>query len=609
LLDFALPVRRITRKGSGVRRLIGAKARNNILAWALLEESQKLHHCIALREPFMLSFRTQARRLVFLGMILVPVLPILVIMLLGDWTMNKIIRHAAQAQMERIAEDHATMIDSFLDERLGDLQFALDVCNKTQLAEQENLARLLKKFQRLGTGVQDLGFITPDGVQRAYAGPFDLRGRNYSGSDWRNRALSKGVFVSDVYLGYRAQPHFTAAVRDHDGDVLRATIDSDAFGLLVESLQLGRKGQAYVVNSLGVLQTRSRSGPGLLEKDPASGLYPAGSSRTVSVTADTGQGEDLFTVSPINYGRWRLVVRQPLGDAIGELATVRLYALAVLALGGVLMIPSALLLSRRVGHMLGVAERRSRDLEDQLARAARLAELGTMTAGFAHEINNPLQVMSSDISLLEMVLNDTTLSDKPAGEPDKEELRGVVQQLRLQISRCAQITQAILKFGRREQTRDETIHLETYLQEAAAMVRRKAQVYGVDFTVDAAAQTPDIHADPGKLQQVILNLMNNAIHAIVDRHGSEGGRLELRAEPGRPGEVLIRVRDNGSGMSKDTMSMIFTPFFTTKPSDQGTGLGLSLCYGLVESMGGSIQVDSKLGEGSEFILRLPAVGA
>lgn len=232
-----------------------------------------------------------------------------------------------------------------------------------------------------------------------------------------------------------------------------------------------------------------------------------------------------------------------------------------------------------------------------------------MTAGFAHEINNPLQVMSSDISLLEMVLNDTTLSDKPAGEPDKEELRGVVQQLRLQISRCAQITQAILKFGRREQTRDETIHLETYLQEAAAMVRRKAQVYGVDFTVDAAAQTPDIHADPGKLQQVILNLMNNAIHAIVDRHGSEGGRLELRAEPGRPGEVLIRVRDNGSGMSKDTMSMIFTPFFTTKPSDQGTGLGLSLCYGLVESMGGSIQVDSKLGEGSEFILRLPAVGA
>jgi two-component system NtrC family sensor kinase len=103
--------------------------------------------------------------------------------------------------------------------------------------------------------------------------------------------------------------------------------------------------------------------------------------------------------------------------------------------------------------------------------------------------------------------------------------------------------------------------------------------------------------------------MNNAIHAIVDRHGSEGGRLELCAEPGRPGEVLIRVRDNGSGMSKDTMSMIFTPFFTTKPSDQGTGLGLSLCYGLVESMGGSIQVDSKLGEGSEFILRLPAVGA
>ncbi|MGE4555376.1 MAG: ATP-binding protein [Desulfovibrionaceae bacterium] len=553
----------------------------------------------------MLSFHTQARRLVFLGMILVPVLPILVIMLLGDWTMSKIIRHAAQAQMERIAEDHATIIDLFLDERLGDLHFVLDAYSKAELTDQAKLDGVLEKLQRLETGVQDLGFITPNGVQEAYAGPFDLRGKDYGDCDWRNQALDKGAFVSDVYLGYRDQPHFTAAARDNGGDVLRSTIDSDAFGRLVESLRLGRRGQAYVVNSRGVLQTRSRNGPGLLEEDPAAKLYPA-SGQTVSVTADAGQGEDLFTVTPINHGRWRLVVRQPLGDAVGELSTLRLYTLAVLAFGGVLVIPSALLLSRRVGNMLGVAERRSRELEDQLARAARLAELGTMTAGFAHEINNPLQVMSSDISLLEMVLNDTTLAGQPAGDAEKDELREVVQQLRLQIGRCAQITQAILKFGRRERTREETIHLGTYLEEAAAMVRRKAQVYGVNFNVGATPQTPDVHADPGKLQQVILNLVNNAIHAIVERHGSEGGELELRAEPGRAGEVLIRVRDNGSGMSTDTMSMIFTPFFTTKPSDQGTGLGLSLCYGLVESMGGSIQVDSKLGEGTEFVIRLPA---
>jgi two-component system, NtrC family, sensor kinase len=555
----------------------------------------------------MSSFQSHARRLVFLGMILVPVIPILVILLLGDWTMGGVLRQAAQFQMERVAEDHAAIIDAFLKERLNDLRSVLAFKGPQELLRDGEIKKALEELRRLDPSFQDLGLISKDGAQIAYAGPFDLLGKNYTESTWLKHVASQGSFISDVYQGFRKLPHFTAAVCDAGGTTLRATIDSEAFGKLVESVRLGQRGRAYVIDAAGVLQTRDRNGPGLLERDPDAGQYPVDETKTASAAIETGQGQGLITVTPLNRGRWRLVVRQPLKDALGGLSTIRLYAAGVLLLGGLLVIPSAWLLSRKIGTMLGAAERDKRELENQLARAGRLAELGTMTAGFAHEINNPLQVMSSEISLLEIILSESVLAAGSVAEDAKKDICAGIEQLRIQIGRCAKITHAILKFGRRGQTREEHVRVEPYLAEVADMVRRKTEVNGIDFEVATDPDVRDIYADPGKLQQVLLNLLNNAIYAIIEQRGSEGGRLSLRATPGGPNEISVAVRDNGAGMTPETLDKIFVPFFTTKPGDQGTGLGLPLCYGLVESMGGSIRVKSVPGQGTEFVVRLPAV--
>ncbi|HDZ91292.1 MAG TPA: HAMP domain-containing histidine kinase, partial [Deltaproteobacteria bacterium] len=186
------------------------------------------------------------------------------------------------------------------------------------------------------------------------------------------------------------------------------------------------------------------------------------------------------------------------------------------------------------------------------------------------------------------------------------ELEESIDQIDLQISRCAVITQSILKFGRQSEPVVEDIALQKYIPEITGMVEKKAAVHGIALRQEVSEETPPVHGDRGQLQQVMLNLYNNAIDAITARHGAKGGELVVGAKAKDDGRVEIFVRDNGSGISPEDRKKIFSPFFTTKPVGKGTGLGLSVCYGIIDRMGGIMEVESEKGVGSTFKLILPA---
>jgi two-component system NtrC family sensor kinase len=147
------------------------------------------------------------------------------------------------------------------------------------------------------------------------------------------------------------------------------------------------------------------------------------------------------------------------------------------------------------------------------------------------------------------------------------------------------------------------------MPEMTSMVAKKASVQGIRLKEEIVNGTPLVRVDPSQLQQVLLNLFNNAIDAITERHGSQGGELSIHAGPDKDGRVKIAVTDNGAGISPENIKKVFTPFFTTKPPGQGTGLGLSVCYGIVDSMGGRMEVESEKGVGTTFAVYLPAVSA
>jgi two-component system NtrC family sensor kinase len=141
------------------------------------------------------------------------------------------------------------------------------------------------------------------------------------------------------------------------------------------------------------------------------------------------------------------------------------------------------------------------------------------------------------------------------------------------------------------------------------MIEKKAAVHGISIFQninDISGAKGKIHGDPSRLQQVLLNLFNNAMDAIIERHGASGGKLFVEAFQSDHKTIKLRVKDNGCGIRPENINKIFSPFFTTKPVGKGTGLGLSVCYGIIENMGGSMDVSSEVGVGTVFSILLPA---
>jgi two-component system NtrC family sensor kinase len=231
-----------------------------------------------------------------------------------------------------------------------------------------------------------------------------------------------------------------------------------------------------------------------------------------------------------------------------------------------------------------------------------------MAAGFAHEINNPLQIMKSDRALIEMIFSDLKKKGD-LNEPDVKDLEETLDQLKLQIERCSKITQTILEFGRKSEPTENDVDLGAFISQVTSMITQKASVQGIRLKKEISEQTPLLRADASQLQQVLLNLLNNAIDAITERHGCEGGELSIQAGPDTDGRVRISVKDNGAGISSENLKKIFAPFFTTKPPGKGTGLGLYVCYGIIEGMGGTMEVESQGGVGTTFVVRLPVSSA
>jgi two-component system NtrC family sensor kinase len=273
---------------------------------------------------------------------------------------------------------------------------------------------------------------------------------------------------------------------------------------------------------------------------------------------------------------------------------------------GVGIVLAAFYLTNSIVRRMEGIDTEKEQLGQQLVRASRLAELGEMAAGFAHEINNPLQIMTSEQALVETIFADMIQKGDLRESQDLADLKDSMDQIKLQIGRCAKITQAILKFGRKSEPVSKDIDLVAFIPEATSMIAKKASVNGIAVKEEISDQTPVVRGDPSMLQQVLLNLYNNAMDAIMERHGTEGGELVVASGPDEDGKAKISVTDNGIGISPENLKKIYSPFFTTKPVGKGTGLGLSVCYGIVDSMGGVMEVTSQRGVGTTFTIRLPA---
>jgi C4-dicarboxylate-specific signal transduction histidine kinase len=235
--------------------------------------------------------------------------------------------------------------------------------------------------------------------------------------------------------------------------------------------------------------------------------------------------------------------------------------------------------------------------EAQLIQASKLATLGEMAAGIAHELNQPLNVMKIGSDFLrEMASKGKKISD--------EELDTVTEEISSQVDRASGIINHMREFARVADIRTDKVDINKPIADIFTILGEQLRLRQIEVELDLDDDLPPIMADSNKLEQVFINLVTNARHAMEETMSGSTKLLKIRSFTDN-GDIVVTVSDTGNGIPKDIIDRIFDPFFTTKEVGKGTGLGLSISYGIVKDFGGTIRVESEVGTGTTFELRFP----
>jgi two-component system NtrC family sensor kinase len=579
---------------------------------AMVKEPHISHNGSGAAEPpDMAAQRKATYARLFRKFVWLTILCSLVPLLLVGWGINLHYTRFARERMlnffETQVEYHRKIIEMFLNEHSSKLQLIAQTHTRDAILEPGTLQTAFEVFNKDLWSLTDLGVIGEHGYHLAYAGPYDLWSRNYAKEFWFAQVMQKGLYISEMFMGFRKEPHFIIAVTQSNGDqkwILRATINTEAFRALVENVRIGKTGQAYLLNAEGVYQTSPRMSGAIMEKS----TYPIGSYhegiqvRILEGLKDADGKErprQIACQAWLKNPRWLLVVKQDYAEAFGDVNYANTWTLIFLHVSALSILIVSVLITR---HMITIIKRRDAQadrLNDQLMQAGKLASIGELSAGVAHEINNPLAIILTERQLM----LDAAAHFPMSGPEFKEQFDDSLSQVDIQIQRCKRITQNLLRFSRRTESLIETVDLNAFLREVVDLMDREARSSGIKFFTELDPVLPPLLSDPSQLQQVFLNLITNAIDAHAGKpYGSV--RLTTRADSQRQ-LAEVHVADTGSGISPAHLSRIFDPFFTTKTVGKGTGLGLSIVYSIVKRLGGTISVQSEPGTGTDFTIVLP----
>jgi two-component system NtrC family sensor kinase len=541
-------------------------------------------------------------RSVVVGVALIVLAPLVITGAINLQQFQKVYRNKVDNEFRVMIERHSFIVDSFIEDRLSDVRVIAREHPIERLKDPAFLRQALNLMREEYHGAfVDLGLVNEDGIQIAYAGPFNLELADYSSASWFKPVFANESFVSDVFAGLRGSPHFIVATQRRVGNetfILKATIDFESFNALVEGIRIGHTGFAFIISREGKFQTNPRFEVSL-NRPPYERILDGEirSDRIIVVDGENLLGRpSIFAFAPLKQGRWLLCYQQETADALEEVRkVVRLSIFALLAVASVALAVS-FFVSRNLASRFAEADRERTVMTHQVIETGRLASIGELAAGIAHEINNPVAIMVQEAGWIDDLLQD----DDPTSQENLAEISRAVGQIRTQGDRCKEITYKLLSFARKTDPSVRAVSLNDMVVEVIGLTSQKTRYANVQIVTDLSPDLPEIQASPTEIQQVLLNLVNNAIDAI-DQPG--GTVTVVTREEGDA--VVFDVRDTGEGIPEANLARIFDPFFTTKPVGQGTGLGLSICYGIVEKAGGSITVESEIEQGTTFTVSFP----
>ncbi|MFP3870740.1 MAG: ATP-binding protein [Syntrophobacteria bacterium] len=535
------------------------------------------------------------RNLVFI-MCAMALIPLVLMTAINYHQYQSALREEIFTPIRRLINSTKHNLDLFLAEHESTLRLLIRTHTLEELSNQRRLGFLFQNLQQEFPEFVDLGLIDSSGKQRTYTGPYGLGGRNYSDQSWFREVQLRGVHISDVFLGYRKFPHFVIAIKNNtpEGDfyMLRATIDMEKFTNLITTISPRPGTDMFLINQEGILQTPSRYYGSVLEKFPLA-VPPRTLEPAIQETTNPQGNPILLGYASLRMSSFTLIVIKKPAEIMGSWLALRGELLLIFIVSAVVIVLVALRTSKLLTARIQQADQKREAYYAEMEHTAKLASLGRLAAGVAHEINNPLAIINEKAGLMKDLV---TFSKK---YQDREKFLTLIDSILRSVERGRDITHRLLGFAKRMDGRMETIHLNELLKEVLGFLEKEAFHRNIAVHMDFAPDLPTIDNDRGQLQQVFLNVINNAFEAVDD-----GGNITLATRQKDSEMVEVSVADDGRGMSPEQLKHIFEPFYTSG-KEQGTGLGLSIAYGIVSKCGGDIKVHSLESEGTTFTVELP----
>ncbi|MFH1760175.1 MAG: ATP-binding protein, partial [bacterium] len=541
----------------------------------------------------------ELRRKNIVRLVLTYLVPLIILIIYFQFQYRSILKERHLAQLKTIAESQSRTIDLFLRERVVNLSNLIDDPKLHIPPTGYIMKDLLSKLKKTSETFVDIDFFDSTGNKLAYEGPYPLlEKKNYSHEKWFTnlRKLPGSFIITDIYLGFRKKPHFTIAVsRIINGNyfVLRTTLDPQKFYEYTSSLEGAREIYTMIINKKGYYQIISPNIGNLLGY---STIIPPKTPRLNADKTNINGKSVIYAYSWLENCDWALIVRRITENEKISISSMYGHVIAFSTMIILLIFTVIVIRAGRIVKNIEEADKTRAQLSDDLLHASKLAAIGELAAGIAHEINNPLAAINEEAGLIKDLINPEYNQ-----KVNVLELAPYLDSIQDSVFRCRDITHKLLKFVRKKEIDLNNHDINSLIQEIVeGLPGNKIKETNINITGNYGTDIPCILTDKNQLQQVILNMLNNSIDAIGESKGSITIQTSLEKN-----YLVIQIVDTGKGMYNEQLEKIFIPFYTTKGVGKGTGLGLSVSYGIIRSLGGEIDVSSRPGEGSTFTIKLP----
>jgi two-component system NtrC family sensor kinase len=528
-------------------------------------------------------------------LLIISMVPAFITAAIGYFQYRDLLQTTENEQLLWNLDGAQKTMQALINELHSSIDFIVREDRCEEILDQGTLDDMLVRLKTKYSGFVDLGVIDSRGIQLTYSGPYKLQGYNYRVQEWFDQVLAHDFYVSNVFLGYRNIPHFVIAVckKGADSDniwVLRATINADTLQNFISTINTKASDDIFIVSKSGKLQTSSRYFGNAMEYCP---VCETSSHIHEIIKLQGGMGDVLQVSAALENTPWMLVLMKEKYIHQAAWSSFRKRLVFIFLGCSVAGLVISYSLSTMLTNRIRETDEKRQSLLTDAEHSNKLASIGRLAAGVAHEINNPLAIIDQKNGLMQDLLGLTE------DFKYKEKFYASIAGIQNSVSRCKVITHRLLGFARRMDVILEKIKLNELIQEVLNFLEKEAMYSRIRMELHFQEDLPEIYCDRGQLQQIFLNIINNAIDAI-GRDGLISITTRIQEK-----DVIVQIKDSGPGIPQNILQHIFDPFFTTKAPGKGTGLGLSITYGLVKKLGGEITVSSEVGKGATFEIRLP----